>query len=152
MLFPTKRSMRIMTSYRMLLRMIGAAIAVSLLNGFGILNVPWSYVVMAPAIAGRRGAGRIARKKMVRARGPCRPTKCGSMSRPSAGRSDGLAVGRKAHRAAGLAPLKPASGTACQSFGDRFTLDCFRARHDPGPPHPELLCARARRPPPHADR
>src|SRR5882724_1796289 len=58
--------------------------------------------------------------------------------------SDGLSVGRKAHRAAGLAPFEAGLGEQLvQSFGDRFTLDCFRARHDPGP-HTRSYLAPAR--------
>src|SRR5260370_6430493 len=52
--FPTRRSMRMMTSVSMLLRMIGAAIAVSLLKGFGILALHHPHVGNGARYRGRR--------------------------------------------------------------------------------------------------
>src|SRR5215831_10400629 len=63
-----------MTSVSILLRMIGAAMAVSLLNGCGMVQRPIVRTsAIAPAIAAAAALAGLAR--CVRARGPCRPTK-----------------------------------------------------------------------------
>src|ERR1700680_3788531 len=103
--FPTRRSMRMMTSVSMLLRMIGAAIAVSLVKGLGMLALHGPHI----------GDG--ARYCRCRCRGWTRQV--GARPRPLAadeiaigGRDraltggHGFAVGRQAHRASRLAPFK----------------------------------------------
>src|SRR5450755_3583616 len=52
--FPTRRSMRMMTSVSMLLRMIGAAMAESLVKGFGMLALHHSHVGNGARYRGRR--------------------------------------------------------------------------------------------------
>src|SRR5712675_3264949 len=60
--FPTSRSMRMMTSVSMLLRMIGAAIAVSLPKGFGMSALQHSYV--GNGASDRGGCGTRGARKM----------------------------------------------------------------------------------------
>src|SRR5207253_7504017 len=99
---PTSRSMRMMTSVSILPRMIGAAIAVSLLNGFGMS------ACHCPYVRDRAGDGR--------GRRACRARQMGARLRSlpadeiavggrhgALPRRDRLAIGGKAHRAARLA-------------------------------------------------
>src|SRR5713226_1256666 len=55
--FPTRRSMRMMTSVSILLRMIGAAIAVSLVKGFGMLALHGPHVGDGAGYRRRRRGG-----------------------------------------------------------------------------------------------
>src|ERR1700751_5891699 len=56
--FPTSRSMRMMTSVSILLRMMGAAIAVNLLKDFGMLAPQRSHIGDGARDGGRRGTRR----------------------------------------------------------------------------------------------
>src|SRR3954452_11065900 len=56
--FPTSRSMRMMTSVSILSRMIGAAVAVSLLKGFGISALHRPHVGNGARDRGSRGCRR----------------------------------------------------------------------------------------------
>src|SRR5258707_4250662 len=129
--FPTSRSIRMMTSVSMLPRMMGAAIAVRVLNGFG-MSAPHRSHVGDGARDGRRGR-------------TCRACQMGTRPRSLAAdkiavggrdrtlpRSDGLTVGGKAHRASRLAPFEPGIGKDfVQPLGNRIALAGLRARHDP---------------------
>src|SRR6266436_1130197 len=53
--FPTSRSMRMITSVSILPRMIGAAIAVSLLNGFGMSTLHHPHIGNGTGDRGGRG-------------------------------------------------------------------------------------------------
>src|SRR6266436_9632228 len=53
--FPTSRSMRMITSVSILPRMIGAAIAVSFLNGFGISTLHRPHIGYGAGDCGGRG-------------------------------------------------------------------------------------------------
>src|SRR6059058_3805655 len=102
---PTSRSMRMITSVSILPRMIGAAVAESFVNGFG-MSAPHR-----PHVGDRAGDGR--------GRSTCRACQMGARLRPlpadkiavggrdrALARRDGFSVGGKAHRAARLAPFK----------------------------------------------
>src|ERR1700686_1087914 len=124
--------MRMMTSVSMLLRMIGAAIAVSLVKGLGMLALHGPHI----------GDG--ARYCRCRCRGWTRQV--GARPRPLAadeiaigGRDraltggHGFAVGRQAHRASRLAPFKTCiDKEPIDTLGNRVPLHGFRTRHDPG--------------------
>src|SRR5665213_597920 len=130
---PTSRSMRMMTSVSILVRMIGAEIALSFVKGFGISALHRSHVGDG---AGDRGS-----------RGTCRAGQMGTRARALAadkiavgGRDRALpgshhfAIGGQTHRTAGLAPLEARLGEQfVEPFGDRIALDGFRTRHHPGP-------------------
>src|SRR6202046_2156416 len=70
---PTRRSMRMITSVSILPRMIGAAIALSLVKGFGIYRSIVRTSAIAPEIAAAAAIAGLAR--WFRACGPCRPMK-----------------------------------------------------------------------------
>src|SRR5947207_5790208 len=130
--FPTSRSMRMMTSVSMLPRMIGAAIAVRVLNGFG-MSAPHRPHVGDDAGNRRRGCTCRAGQMGARPR-PLAADKIavGRRDRTLAGRNR-FTVGGKAHRAAGLAPFEPGIGEdLVEPFGDCIALDGLRTRHDPG--------------------
>src|SRR5690242_21651161 len=96
--FPTSRSMRMMTSVSMLPRMMGAAIAVRVLNGFGMSALHRPYVGDG-ACNGRRGRAGWARQMSTRPRAlSADKIAVGGRDRTLTGR-DGFAVGRKTHRA-----------------------------------------------------
>jgi hypothetical protein len=115
-----------------LLRMIGAAIALSLVKGCGIYRSMVRTSAMAPDIAARSRRGR-ARQVGAGAR-PLAADEIavGGRDRALAGRH-GFAVGGEAHRTSGLAPLKPCVGEKLvEAFGNGVPLDGFRTRHHPG--------------------
>src|SRR5439155_23399633 len=130
--FPTSRSMRMMTSVSMLPRMMGAAIAVRVLNGFGMSASHRSHVSDG---AGDGGCG-------------CACRACQMGTRPRAMAADNIAVGGrdrtltgsnrftvggKTHRTSWLAPFEPGiDKDPVQPFGDRIALDGLRTRYDPG--------------------
>src|SRR5436189_2959377 len=97
--------MRMMTSVSILARMIGAAMAVSLLNGFG-MSAPHR-----PHVGNGTGNGccrRTRRACQMRARPwplPADKIAVGGRDRALT-RRDGFPVGGKTHRAARLAPFK----------------------------------------------
>src|SRR5690348_12080592 len=121
-----------MTSVSMLLRMIGAATAISLLKRFGMLA---SHRPDIGDDAGNRGR-----------RGTCRARQMGACPRPLAsdkvtvrrrhGTQSGrhrLAIGGKTHRTTGFTPFEAGvSEELVESLGDCLALDCLRARHHPG--------------------
>src|SRR5882757_9369373 len=99
--FPTSRSMRMITSVSMLLRMIGAATAASLLNGFGMSALHYPHV--GDGARDRGGCGtRRARQMGSGARSlPADKIAVGRRDRTLPG-SYRLTIGGKAHRATGL--------------------------------------------------
>src|SRR4051812_32974698 len=124
--------MRMMTSVSILLRMIGAAIAESLLNGFGMSAPHRPHVGNG---AGNRCGRRTCRARQMGPRAWPLPTDkiaIGRRDRTLSG-SDRLTICGKAHRAARLAPLKSRlDEDLVQSFGDRIAFDVFRTWYDPG--------------------
>src|SRR5690349_8743477 len=106
---PTRRSMRMMTSVSILLRMIGAAIAVSVSNGFGMSASHGPDVGNGAENRGRRRARRT--RQMGARAGPLPADKIAVRGgdRALSGRHH-FAVGSEAHRAARLAPLKSCLG------------------------------------------
>src|SRR5439155_10451492 len=123
MALPTSRSMRMMTSVSMLPRMIGAAIAVRVLNGFG-MSAPHRPHVGDDA--GDGGRGRTGRACQMGARPRAlAPDEIAVRRRDrTLTRSDGFAVGGKTHRASRFAPFEPGIGKdLVQPFGDRIALD-----------------------------
>src|SRR5260221_11145698 len=99
--FPTSRSMRMMTSVSMLLRMIGAAIAASLLNGFGMSAFHHPYIG-----DGARDRGCCSTRRARQMRPRTRPLPADEIA---VGRRDRtlprgyrLTIGGKDNRAAGL--------------------------------------------------
>src|SRR3954447_3872099 len=130
--FPTSRSIRMMTSVSMLPRMIGAAIAVRVLNGFGMSAPHRSRVGDG---AGDGGCGRTggAGQMGTRARAlTADKIAVGGRDRALAG-GYGFAVGGKAHRAAGLAPFEAGIGKDfVEPFRERIPFHRLRTRHDPG--------------------
>src|ERR1700730_1596733 len=130
--FPTRRSMRMMTSVSMLLRMIGAAIALSLVKGFGMLALYGPNVGDGPCDRRRRRRG-WARQMGARAR-PLAADEISVRGRYGAlAGSDGFAVSGQAHRASRFAPFEAGlSEELVEPFGNRIPLDCLRTRHHPG--------------------
>src|SRR2546423_10507907 len=130
--FPTSRWIRMMTSVSMLPRMMGAAIAVRVLNGFGMSAPHRSHV---GDDAGDGGCGRTCRACQMGTRLRALAADkiaVGGRDRALTGR-DRFTVGGKTHRASGLAPFEAGIGKdLVQPFGHRLALDGFRARHDPG--------------------
>src|SRR5215207_8875937 len=124
--------MRMMTSVSILPRMMGAAIAVSVLNGFG-MSVPHRSHVGDGAGDGRCGrTGRTCQMGTRPRALAADEIAVGGRDRTLTGR-DGFAVGGKTHRASGLAPFEPGIGKdLVQPFRDRIALDGLRTRHDPG--------------------
>src|SRR5882672_4017251 len=101
--FPTSRSIRIMTSVSILLRMIGAAIAVSLLKDFGMSALHRPHV--GDSACNRSGSSRRRARQMGPGARPLTADKIAIRGRNRAlPRRHRLAVGGKAHRAPGLAP------------------------------------------------
>src|SRR4051794_29574919 len=101
--------MRMMTSVSMLPRMMGAAIAVRVLNGFGMSAPHRSHVGDG---AGDGRCGRTGRACQMGARPrtlAADKIAVGGRDRALSG-GDGFAVGGKAHRAAGLAPFEAGIG------------------------------------------
>src|SRR6185369_4673716 len=130
--FPTSRSMRMMTSVSMLPRMIGAAIAVRVLNGFGMSAPHRSHVGDG---AGDGSGGRTGRACQMGARPRALAADkitVGSRDRALAG-GNRFTVGGKAHRASGLTPFEAGVGKDfVEPFGDRIAFHRFRTRHHPG--------------------
>src|SRR5437868_3073215 len=130
--FPTSRSIRMMTSVSMLPRMMGAATAVRVLNGFG-MSAPHRSRVGDGARDG--GCGRTGRACQMGARPwalAADKIAVGGRDRALTG-SNRFTVGGKTHRASGLAPFEAGIGKdLVQPFGDRIALDGLRTRHDPG--------------------
>src|SRR4029450_13540267 len=130
--FPTSRSIRMMTSVSMLPRMIGAAIAVSVLNGFGMSAPHRSHVGDG---AGDGRGGRTGRACQMGARPRALATDkiaVGGRDRALTG-GYGFAVGGKGHRKSRVPAREGGIGKdIVEPFGDRITLDGFRARHHPG--------------------
>src|SRR5262245_37773834 len=120
-----------MTSVSMLARMMGAAIAVRVLNGFG-MSAPHRSHVGDGAGYRRRGRTRRACQMGTRPRAlAADKIAVGGRDRPLTG-SNRFAVGGKTHRASGLAPFEPGIGEdPVQPFGDRIAFDGLRTRHDP---------------------
>src|SRR5262245_60622224 len=114
--------MRMMTSVSILPRMIGAAVAVSLLNGFGI-SAPHR-----PNVGNRAGNGRGRRARWARQmRSRPRPLAADKVAIGGRDRTlprrDRLAIGGKAHRAARLAPFEARLDEhLVEPFGDRIAL------------------------------
>src|SRR5260370_12807369 len=124
--------MRMMTSVSMLLRMIGAAIELSLVKGFGMLALHGPHVGDGSGERwGRRCGG--AREMGTRTR-PLAADEISVRSRYRAlARCHRFAIGGQAHRASGLAPFEAGLGEKLvEPFGHRIPLDRLRARHDPG--------------------
>ena len=112
--------------------MIGAAVAVSFLNGFGMSTLHHPDIGDDAFDRGGRGSRRA--RQMGPGTGSLRPTKFRLKWRPSAARGSRFAIGGETHRAARFAPLKPCvDEKLVEPFGDRIPLDGFRARHNPGP-------------------
>src|SRR6516162_7673363 len=101
--------MRMITSVSILLRRIGAATAETFLNGFG-MSAPHGPDVGDGA--GDCGSGRACRACQMRARTrPLAADKIAVRGRDRAlPRRHHLAIGGKAHRAAGFAPFKAGVG------------------------------------------
>src|SRR3954468_19816353 len=130
--FPTSRSMRMMTSVSMLPRMMGAAIAVRVLNGFGMSAPHRSDVGNGAGDGGCSRPGRACQMGTRPRALAADKIAVGGRDRALAGRNR-FAVGGKTHRASRLAPFEACIGKDfVEPFGDRITLDGFRARHDPG--------------------
>src|SRR6476659_10134980 len=114
---PTSRSIRMMTSVSMLPRMMGAAIAVRVLNGFGMSAPHRSDVGNG---AGDGGCSRTGRACQMGARPRALTADkiaIGGRDRTLAG-GHRFAVGGKAHRASGLTPFKTCIGKdLVESFG-----------------------------------
>src|ERR1700730_37772 len=129
--FPTRRSMRMMTSVSMLLRMIGAAIALSLVKGFGMLALYGPNVGDVPCDRRRRRRG-WARQMGARTR-PLAADEISVRGRYGAlAGSDGFAVSGQAHRASRFAPFEAGlSEELVEPFANRIPLDCLRTRHHP---------------------
>src|SRR6476620_11555264 len=115
--------MRMITSVSMLARMIGAAVAVSLLNGFAMSASHRPHV--GDDTGDRCGRG-TRRARQMRARAwplAADEIAVGGRDRALAGRHR-LAICGQTHRAARLAPLKARlDEDLVQPFGDRITLD-----------------------------
>src|SRR5262245_42090641 len=97
--------MRMMTSVSILPRMIGAAVAVSLLNGFGMSAPHRSHIGDR---AGDGGSRRTRRARQMRTRPrplPADKIAVGGRDR-ALPRRDRLTIGGKAHRAARLTPFE----------------------------------------------
>src|ERR1700724_3716886 len=107
--FPTRRSMRMMTSVSMLLRMIGAAIPSNWVKGSGMLALHGPHVGDGAGYRRRRGRSR-ARQMGTGAR-PLAADEIaiGSRYRAQAG-GHRFAIGGKAHRAAGFPPFEACVG------------------------------------------
>src|ERR1700730_16606058 len=112
--------MRMMTSVSMLLRMIGAAIALSLVKGFGMLALYGPNVGDGPCDRRRRGW---ARQMGARAR-PLAADEIAVRGRYGAlAGSDGFAVSGQAHRASRFAPFEAGlSEELVEPFGNRIPL------------------------------
>src|SRR5260221_6831106 len=131
--FPTNRSIRMMTSVSILPRMIGAAIAVSLLKDFGMSALHRPHV--GNGAHNRRGSSRRRARQM----GP--GTRSLTADKIAIGRRDRalprrhrLAIGGKAHRAAGLAPFEAGvDENLVEALSHCVALDRLGARHNPGP-------------------
>src|ERR1700733_10714495 len=132
MAFPTRRSMRMMTSVSMLPRMIGAAIALSFVKAFGMSALHRPHVGNGAGYCRRCRRGR-ARQMSPRARSlTADKITVGGRDRPLAGR-DGLSVRRHTHRTSRLTPFEAGiDKELVEAFGLRITLDSLGARHDPG--------------------
>src|ERR1700730_13690321 len=102
---PTRRSMRMITSVSILVRMIGAAIALSLSKGFGISALHHPHVGDR---AGNRGCRRTGRARQIGARP--RPLAADEIAIGGGDRAltgcDGFAIRGQTHRTAGLAPFE----------------------------------------------
>src|ERR1700754_1133143 len=107
--FPTSRSIRMMTSVSMLVRMIGAAIAESSVKGFGMSALHRSHVGDGARDRRGRGAGRAGQMRAGARPLPSVEVAIGSRDRPLAG-SHAFAVGGKTHRTAWLTPLETCFG------------------------------------------
>src|ERR1044071_9142089 len=107
--FPTSRSMRMMTSVSTLPRMMGAAIAVRVVNGFGMSAPHRSHVGDGAGDGGGRRTGRACQMGPRPRALAADKIAVGSRDRALAGRND-LTVGGKAHRASRLAPFKTCIG------------------------------------------
>src|SRR5581483_8046048 len=130
--FPTRRSMRMMTSVSILLRMIGAATAVIVLNGFG-MSAPHGADVGDGAGDRCGGGARGACQMCARPRSlTANEIAVGCRNRALSG-GNRLAIGGETHRAAGLAPFESGLGEdLVEAFRHRVALDVFRTRHHPG--------------------
>src|ERR1700687_1858488 len=130
--FPTRRSIRMMTSVSMLPRMTGAAIAVSLVKGFGMLALQGPHVGDGARYRCRRrhrGA-----RQMGTGLGPLAADEIAIRGRNRAlAGSHRFAVGGEAHRASGLTPFETCvDEELVESFGHCFAFHRLRTRHDPG--------------------
>src|SRR5258708_12850445 len=98
--------MRMMTSVSMLLRMIGAAIELSLVKGFGMLALHGPHV--GDGTGDRRGRRRGRARQMGTRTRPLAADEISVRSRYRAlARCHRFAIGGQAHRASGLAPFQP---------------------------------------------
>src|SRR3954447_19478787 len=103
--FPTSRSIRMMTSVSILPRMIGAAVAVSLLKDFGMSALHCPHV--GNGARNRRGCSR----RWTRQMGPGAWSLTADKITVGGGdralsRSDRFTIGGKAHRASRFAPFE----------------------------------------------
>src|SRR6204780_2656351 len=132
MAFPTRRSMRMMTSVSILLRMSGAAIVLSFVKGFAMSALPRPRVGKGAGYCRPRRRGR-ARQMSPRARSlAADKITVGGRDRALA-RRDGFSVRRHTHRTSRLTPLEAGiDKQLVEAFGLRITLDSLGARHDPG--------------------
>src|SRR5665213_420067 len=130
--FPTRRSMRMMTSVSMLPRMIGAAIAFNLVNGLGTLALHGPHVGDGAGYRRRNRRGRACQMSPSPRSLAADKIAVGGGDRALAW-SNGLAVGRQAHRTPRLAPFESGfDEDLVEPFGHGLPLDCLRARDHPG--------------------
>src|SRR6478735_6075672 len=123
--FPTSRSIRIMTSVSILLRMIGAAMAVTLPKGFGMSALQHSCV--GDGAGNCRGCGtRRARQMGPGARPlPANKIAVGSGDR-ALPRGYCLTIGSKTHRASRFPPLEAGiDEDPVEPLRNSFALDGF---------------------------
>src|SRR5882724_3807817 len=131
--FPTSRSIRMMTSVSILPRMIGAAIAVSLLKDFGMSALHRPHV--GNGAHNRRSRGRRRARQM----GPGARSLAADKIAIGGGdrtlpRRHRLAIGGKAHRTPRLAPFEAGVDKyLVEPLGHGVALDRLGARHNPGP-------------------
>src|SRR6266700_4023428 len=130
--FPTRRSIRIMTSVSILLRVMGAAMAVSLVNGLGMSALHRPHVGDGARDRCRRRAC-WAREMGPRTRSlTADEVAVGRGNRPLAGR-DSFTIGSETHRTTRFTPFKPGfSKKPVEPFGNRIAFDRLRARYHPG--------------------
>src|SRR5258705_2910443 len=115
--------MRIMTSVSILLRMIGAAIAVNVVKGFGMLALHHPHVGNGACDRGRRCRGWACEMGAGARPLPADEIAIGRRDRALTG-GHGFAIGGQAHRASRLAPFEACiDEKLVESFGYGVPLE-----------------------------